>query len=152
MDAPVTRKATLTRQLSAPDGTPGLWRSDSGFFCVTWERPDADNAPDVSCVIKDTYLVLWQWSQKHGKNLYHLQNVKDRTDIEIHAANVIEELLGCIAVGEEVAVFAKDGIRPGIPASTHRGVTNSVATLAKLEADMRDPKTREQVSFYLTIV
>jgi hypothetical protein len=155
-DQPVQRKATLTRQPSAPDGTFGTLFTDSGYQCVTAERPWADNAQNSSCILPSpggppvSYLCLFQWSPSHNANVYHLQGVDGHTQIEMHAANVIEELLGCICVGEEVAVFAASGIREGMPPTTHRGVTNSVATLAKFEASMRDAQGNQQ-PFTLTI-
>ena len=153
------RSATLTRaKLGTPDeqGTRGRWRSDSGFACDTLELPDRGNAPDLSCIPEGTYLCRWMWSEKHGRNLYHLLNVPGRTVVEIHAFNLagdramgyVAQSLGCIAPGLVVATFP-----PGVPPAgslPQVGVANSGAALAKLEEDMWDQGT--QVDFQLTII
>ena len=144
------RTATLTRTPSAPDGVIGDYRSDSGFSAKSVERPWVDNLQGVSCVPPGTYLVKWLWSAKHDANLYHLTGVPGRDEIEMHPANVFEQLLGCIALGEFVEEFMADGIHPGVPSVTMRGVTNSVVTMAKFEADMRDADAN-QPDFMLTI-
>ena len=153
----VTRWATITRQPSSDvDGTHGDYVSDSGFTAVTLERPWANNEANVSCIEPAPlspalrYLALWQWSHAHGCNVYHLQNVDGHTEIELHAANVIDQLKGCIAFGMAVEEFGAGSIHPGIPAVCRRGITESVLALAKLEADMRDVDG-EQQSFWLTI-
>ena len=144
------RNVILSRGASGSNGVFGDWKSDSGFSCVTMEKPDLNDAPDISCIPKGQYQVEWQWSQHHGCNLYHVQNVPNRSNIEIHAANVQEQLLGCIAVGYVLAMFTKDSIAPGMPPEDERGVTASKETLAAVEADLRD-ESGNQVPFVLTI-
>jgi hypothetical protein len=148
----VTRTASLTRGVGngAQDGTLGQYASDSGFRCATVERPWDDNLADLSCVPVGRYLCLWTWSPKHNANVYELQDVPGRTAVEIHAANVFEQLLGCIAPGHAVAEFAAGLLPKGLPATAHLGVTESVATLAALEADMRDGDGN-QAPFWLVI-
>lgn len=55
--------------------------------------------------------------------MLELQDVPGRTFIQIHSANYIKQLLGCIAVGDSVRFLDSDGIPD---------VTNSKATLRKL--------------------
>jgi hypothetical protein len=134
----------------------GDYMSDSGFSAKSVERPWVDNLQGVSCVPPEPlatpirYLAKWQWSAKHGKNLYHLVGVEGRDEIEMHSANVFEQLLGCIALGEDAAEFAADSLHPGVPSVAMQGVTNSVETMARFEADMRD-EDGNQVDFWLTI-
>ena len=144
------RTATLSRSPSTSGGTCGEWLSDSGFKCCTVERPWLDNQPDVSCIPEGSYLCLWQFSPKHGCNNYHLQGVPGRTSVEVHSANVAVQLEGCIAPGSTISPFGKDTISPGVPPDNCFGVTNSVATLAALEKDMRDAEGN-QVSFTLEV-
>ncbi len=144
------RSAILTRQPSTPDGTFGQWVSDSGFQCVTLEKPWMDNETDQSCIPPGKYLVLWQWSPKHQANVYHLQNVPNRVAVEIHSANLQVQLQGCLAPGVAIADFAANAISPGIPEVASKGVTSSKETIVKLEKDLQD-KDGNQINFWLTI-
>lgn len=145
------RKATLTRTPSAPDGVFGTYVSDSGFTAQSLERPWVDNLQGVSCVPAGTYIAKWQWSEKHGKNLYHLIAVPGREEIEMHPCNVYEQLRGCIALGKDVEIFEAGSCHFATPLTTHRGITNSVEEMAKFEADLRD-KDGEQVDFTIEIL
>lgn len=151
MNTQQPRTAKLLRRPSTPDGTPGQYVSDSGLTLATIERPWLDNKSNVSCPPAGKYLALWQWSNKHSCNLYHLQGVPNRTNIEIHSANVYQQLLGCLAPGSAISAFTRDSIRPGCPdRDLAVGVTNSKEALAKLEADMCEEDA--QVPFWLEIV
>lgn len=147
--APV-RNALILRAASTPEGTFGTWKSDSGFQCVSLEKPWLDNETDKSCVPLGKYFCLWQPSSKHQCNLYHLQNVPDRTAVEIHSANMASQLQGCIAPGMAIATFKADVISLGVPYVDTKGVSASKDALYALEKDMRDEKG-EQVSFWLEI-
>ena len=146
------RNITLRREPSIPDGTFGEWISDSGFTCKTLEKPWADNKPNQSCVPIGRYHCLWQWSPKHQMNLYHLQDVPGREAIEIHSANIQSQLQGCISLGFSIAVFTANSIKQGIPQINTKGVTSSMETMVRMETDMRDTKTGEQLPFALTIM
>ena len=143
------RKATINRRASSSDGTFGKYISDSGLVLVTIERPWKDNKEDVSSIPLGTYECLWQFSKKHSCNLYHLQNVLGRTNVEIHSANVYQQLLGCIAPGHAELLFKANSIRPGCPDRDMWGVTQSVAALSDLEKDMFEDG--KQVPFQLEI-
>lgn len=74
-----------------------------GFIVVngeklqTLEQPWRMNETNISCIPEGTYLVnrdhsgRWQY--------YAIQNVPNRTFIEIHPANHVEQLQGCLALG-----------------------------------------------------
>ena len=143
------RQATLSRAPSTPNETCGDWLSDSGFAAKTIERIWLNDAPNISCEKEGEYLCLWQFSKAHGRNLYHLQTTDGRGGIEIHAANVADQLRGCIAIGDSLTQFGKNSIALGMPLKDCWGVTDSVATIYKLEADMRDGEN--QCPFTLTI-
>lgn len=145
----VTRSATVTRGQSTADGIISQYVSDRGHTCLVLEKPDLDNKPDVSCVLKKTRLTTWKLSPKHGW-CYHLDDTDGRTDVEIHAANVHEQLLGCLAPGLLKASFTKDSLHPGMPSRLMVGVTSSGAALKALEKDMQD-ENGQQMPFYLTI-
>ena len=82
-----------------------LLDADGNEVCVTLERPWVDNNDDgkrdkgVSCIAAGTYVAKRRLdSPKHGE-VFELQDVPDATNIQIHAANLPDELEGCIALG-----------------------------------------------------
>ncbi len=161
MTTEIIRWATLTRDVSADDGTPGEIITDTGRSWRTGELPDRDNHPDLGCVPFGRYAVYWEWSNAHGCNLYHLHDVEGRTVVEIHDGNIFGDVLlgygsdvkGCCLIGEDLAEFAPGSIHhdPPKPPRAQRGVTNSRTALAEFEAEMRDQSTQEQQAFWLTI-
>ena len=152
------RSATLTRpKLGTSDtqGTFGNLLADNNFSCRTLELPDRGNVQNRSCIPEGIYVCRWSWSEKHGKNLYHLLKVPGRTVVELHAFNLagdvsvgyVAESLGCIGVGKGAATFpplvAPAGKLPQL------GITNSASALAGLEDAFDSNGT--QVDFMLTI-
>ena len=93
------------------------------FQCWTLELPLLNNASNVSCI----YPAGGYKGQKHfsPNNGYciAINNVMDRTNIQIHSANFLRQLRGCIAVGDSI----KPSDRDGLPY-----VTNSKNTLRAL--------------------
>lgn len=136
---------------SIPDGVFSRGVTDTGFkFCMV-ERPWDGNKPDVSCIPRPAcYPATWEYSPKHDCSLYHLK-VKDRTAIELHSANVFEQLLGCGAPGSNMIIFKKDSIRPGLPSRDMLGVMESRKTLAAIHDEMRNKETGKQESFWLEV-
>lgn len=133
--------ATLVRGPSSDDGTFGKLATDDGSVSVvTGELPYRDNQENISCINPGSYICKNQWSNKHGRNLYHLQDVDGHTNVEIHAANWMGDtalgkkcqLLGCIAPGERVTNMPwRDD--EGIP-HDQTGISSSVEALNHLEA------------------
>lgn len=66
-----------------------------GTHIFTLELPWRDNEPDISCIPEGEYIVDRDFTGKH--QYYRLREVNGRTDIEIHPANKVSELNGCIA-------------------------------------------------------
>lgn len=89
------RSVILTR-CHLPDKTPGQIIVD-GYSFKTLERPWLNNEPFVSCIPPGNYIVKRDKTGKH--QFYSITDVDNRTDIEIHIANKVSELLGCIALG-----------------------------------------------------
>ena len=117
----------LKNESSVEWGTFGrLNISGTDFSCYTLERPWNNNRPDdpktpqneSSCVPTGTYIIRLDYSPKHKRELYELQNVSGRHEVQIHAANWIHELLGCIALGRAIEDFGGG-----------KGVTHSAKTL-----------------------
>lgn len=89
-------RVTLTRRAYMPGGVLGLLELP-GIHLGTLELPWEDNHPEESCIPLGIYPMKWWESPVHGWVL-RLSNVPHRSDIEIHAANHVTELRGCIAV------------------------------------------------------
>ena len=64
----------------------------------TLERPWIFNERKVSCIPTGTYLVKPHVSPKFGR-CFKIQDVKGRSDILIHAGNMVDDTLGCVLVG-----------------------------------------------------
>lgn len=100
---------TIQRQANTDQGTPGELATDTGFRCYTLELPWRDNASDVSCVPAGTYTAKFQHSNHFKTDLYHLQDVPNRSDVMIHSGNFggdkslgyKSDILGCILLGLE---------------------------------------------------
>lgn len=113
---------TLQRTSSDSSGTFGQLSDEIGrMLCFTVELPWLDNHPQTSCIPNGTYNVINYDSPKHG-SVWQIMNVPNRSNIEIHAANTIRDLLGCVGTGDSM------GTVDGLPA-----VMNSVKTLAYLK-------------------
>lgn len=79
-----------------PRATLGFMRVDGVLF-HTLERPWLDNKPNVSCIPAGSYAVKRNVTGKF--QYYGIQDVPGRTHIEIHPANSVDQLAGCIALG-----------------------------------------------------
>lgn len=67
----------------------------------TIERPWLDNRTNISCIPKGVYTVLDLPKSASGKyrNVYHLQDVSNRSGILIHNGNLVTHSKGCIILG-----------------------------------------------------
>lgn len=89
---------TLIRVTSSDKGTFGVL-SEAGIpLCVTCELPWKDNQNRISCIPVGTYETTRFKSPSKG-DVFLLKDVPDRDMIEMHIANTIKDVLGCIAVG-----------------------------------------------------
>lgn len=93
-------------------------------FCVAVERPWLNNASQVSCIPAGTYIAKPDYSPKRGHEVYELQGVPQRSEIQIHIANFAYQLHGCIALGREVAM-----IKDSHDGTMKKGVTSSGTTI-----------------------
>lgn len=121
----------LSRSIAGDGGTFGTLRDDTGRkMAVTVERPPTGDHP---CIPAGTYHWVKFISPHNGACL--LLTVPGRKMIEMHSANVMAELLGCIAPGATFAHFT--GEHDGEPYSLD-GVTSSKATLAMILSTLPD--------------
>ncbi len=103
--------------------------SYGNFQCFTLELPMLDNAPNVSCIYPaGGYRGKKHFSRKNGRCIA-INNVMDRTFIQIHSGNYTRDIRGCILVGDSIKFLDGDDIP---------GVTNSKNTLKALLAVLPD--------------
>lgn len=79
------------------DRTIGKLVFPDGTMVCTLERPWLDNQVSVSCIPEGTYIVDRDTTGRH--QWYKLREVEGRTFIEVHIANKVQELEGCIGLG-----------------------------------------------------
>ncbi len=91
-----------------PISTPGrLFDSNNLLFCQTVERPHQTFGGNHPAIPEGVYKALRYASPVHG-NVWMLQDVPGRSEIEIHVANWPSELLGCIALGQDFSCHMTD--------------------------------------------
>jgi len=74
------------------------------------ELPWKGNKNNISCIPTGTYHWHKYLSPDHGYEVVLLENVPGREGIEIHVANYVQELLGCIAIGIGMADINHNGL------------------------------------------
>lgn len=75
----------------------------------TVELPWLDNQRGISCIPEGVYNWSLYQSPAHGVVIL-LEDVPDRSYIEMHVANFTREIRGCFAVGLELSDIDGDGI------------------------------------------
>ena len=90
-------------------------------LCVTVERPWLNNAPIISCVPRGITGHFKKYQSPKNGQTWICQNIPNRSDIEIHAANIPSQVEGCMGVGQYFAMFTEC-----------LGVANSQSTMAML--------------------
>jgi len=104
------------------------------FRCCTLELPWQDNERNVSCIpAAGAYKGTKHESPANGSCI-SINNVVDRTYIQIHSANFIHQLKGCIADGDSIKFLDGNDIPD---------VSNSKHTLKALLAVLPDKFTIE---------
>jgi hypothetical protein len=88
----------IQRDPFLPTHTYGTLLWDNHRLCDTLELPWKDNQLKISCIPEGTYTAI-AFQSPHNGDVWLLENTTPRSLIEIHAANVTSELLGCVAVG-----------------------------------------------------
>lgn len=92
------------------DTTPGRFVFDGAHVCYSLELPWKDNQRNISCIPKGVYPIEITYSPRFRTMLPEIRNVKNRSGIRIHSANLTSELEGCIAPGAKLQ-FDTDTIR-----------------------------------------
>lgn len=106
----------LIRENFTKDYTEGSLFINGAFTCSTIEDCDRNLTDNMSvddilskkvygktCIPTGRYRVVIDYSNKYGKNLIHILNVKGFDGIRIHSLNSAEDSLGCIGPGIRTA-------------------------------------------------
>ncbi len=103
----------MVRFQSNQFGTFSLLTLQSGKTLIIGELPWKDNRPNLSCIPKNEYVCRRIISPKFGE-VYKVDNVPNRTNILIHAANFVgdtekrlkSDVLGCLAPGKRMGTLS----------------------------------------------
>lgn len=93
--------AEIRRLEQSEEGTLGVLLIEGRIFCYTLERPWMMNERNISCIPTGMYVCKRYHSQNHP-NTFEVTDVHNRSYILFHVANTINDLQGCIGLGEEV--------------------------------------------------
>ena len=96
---------TIDRILYSVYGTFGHIKVREGalllFHARTLEDAWQRNLPNISCIPAGVY-VLKRGNFKGQYDNYELQDVPNRTAIEMHVGNTTKDTQGCILIGEDI--------------------------------------------------
>lgn len=86
------------REKESEDTILGAWYLDGREICKTLENGWKDNKPKISCIPAGTYNCT---KDNTGKFQYwKINNVSNRSNIEIHNGNTADHTLGCVIIGQ----------------------------------------------------
>ena len=88
-------------------GTFGVLRIQKEVFCVTLEPADRLNAPQVSSIPAQQYLIKRHISPKFGET-FQVMDVPGRAAVLLHAGNVVGHTQGCIILGQFFGKLKED--------------------------------------------
>ena len=69
--------------------------------CETLELPWRDNYRGISCIPEGVYECKIGYSPSRKYDVYWLQDVPGRSDVQIHIGNFPKDIRGCILVGRD---------------------------------------------------
>ena len=104
------------------------------FKCFTLELPWKNNEKNISCIPRVSGYVGEKHESPSNGSVIAINNVLNRTYIQIHSANFLRQLKGCIAVGDSIKFLDGDNLPD---------VTNSKNTLKALLEVLPDKFTIE---------
>lgn len=94
------RRLTLRRLSGTDVATYGhLEDADGKVLCCTLEEPWRNNERSISCIPPGEYTAHRRLSPKRNAELFELDAVPGRSNIEIHVGNTTADTEGCILVG-----------------------------------------------------
>ena len=110
-------------------------------LCVTLELPWRNNAHGVSCIPPGQYIARRRFSPKRGYDLFGIEGVPDRSDIEMHIGNLPSDSEGCVLLG---TVFGLLGQKAGVLQSgeAFRAFMERMKGINELPITVMDPLTK----------
>ena len=96
-------KLTLTRFAYSPLGTFGEI-TDGIYKAFTVEEVWRNNQKSKSCIPEGTYKCKRGQFPRHG-NTFEVMNVPNRSAILFHVANTIDDIEGCIGLGDKLGAL-----------------------------------------------
>lgn len=94
---------TVERKLSSENCTMGYLIADGEVLCYTLELPWKDNLNNMSCIPPGTYNGIMRYDKTDGWRI-QLENVPNRTGVQIHMGNYTSQIQGCVLVGTNAKV------------------------------------------------
>lgn len=91
---------TVERKSSSTNCTMGYLIANGKVICYTLELPWKDNSSNISCIPLGTYNGILRYDKADGWRI-QLENVPNRTGVQIHMGNYTRQIEGCILVGTE---------------------------------------------------
>lgn len=111
----------LQRIYRGEDCTLGVLSHEGDLLCYTLELPWKENQKNISCIPIGRYdIIPKKYSFFYRK--WELQEVCKRTNIQIHAGNTVNDIEGCIVIGNKIGTIAGK-----------KAVFNSRRTIEKLD-------------------
>lgn len=89
---------TIERKLSSTNCTMGYLIANGQVICYTLELPWKDNLNNISCIPLGTYNGILRYDKTDEWRI-QLENVPNRTGVQIHMGNYTTQIEGCILVG-----------------------------------------------------
>jgi hypothetical protein len=94
---------TIERKSSTQKCTMGYLIANGKVICYTLELPWKDNSNNISCIPPGSYNGILRYDKTDGWRI-QLENVPNRTGVQIHMGNYTTEIEGCVLVGTTAKV------------------------------------------------
>lgn len=94
---------TIERKLSSSKCTMGYLFANGEVICYTLELPWKDNLNKISCIPIGSYNGILRYDKTDGWRI-QLENVPNRTGVQIHMGNYTTQIEGCVLVGTDAQV------------------------------------------------
>jgi hypothetical protein len=76
---------------------------DKSWFTI--ERPWNNNEPNISCIPTGVYALWPARFNKGDYEVYEILNVPGRTEVKIHIATTMDDVLGCVGLGKALGFY-----------------------------------------------
>ena len=133
-------KIEVVRTYFNQNYTKGIMFVDDEFFGYTLE-PQKKGSNETSylnrCIDTGKYVAVYEYSPKFKQHLIELKNVRNHTEIKIHAGNFRRDTRGCILVGKRSDVGCVLDSRLTVDMINNMA-KNAKNSNVKIEVEVRD--------------